>query len=72
MKHDVGSTGTEKLIAQVVRMADLVDYQDGSVLSREIINRNIGTVMIFAFGQRRRVQEGTSRTGQMNYAFEQA
>ena len=60
MKLDVGSTGPEKLIAQVVRMADLVDYQDGSVVSREIINRKTGTVTVFAFDQGQGLSEHTA------------
>jgi quercetin dioxygenase-like cupin family protein len=60
MKHDVGSTGSGKLIAQVVRMADLVDYQDGSVVSREIINRKTGTVTVFAFEQGQGLSEHTA------------
>jgi len=60
MKHDVGSTGAEELIAQVVRMADLVDYQDGSVVSREIINRKTGTVTVFAFDQGQGLSEHTA------------
>jgi quercetin dioxygenase-like cupin family protein len=60
MKHDVGSAGPEELIAQVVRMADLVDYQDGSVVSREIINRKTGTVTIFAFDQGQGLSEHTA------------
>jgi len=60
MKHDVGSTGPEKLIAQVVRMADLVDYQSGSVVSREIINQKTGTVTVFAFDQGQGLSEHTA------------
>jgi quercetin dioxygenase-like cupin family protein len=60
MKHDVGSAGPEKLIAQVVQMADLVDYQDGSVVSREIINRKTGTVTVFAFDQGQGLSEHTA------------
>jgi quercetin dioxygenase-like cupin family protein len=60
MKHDVGSTRPEKLIAQVVQMTDLVDYQDGSVVSREIINRKTGTVTVFAFDQGQGLSEHTA------------
>jgi len=44
----------------VVRMADLVDYQDGSVVSREIINRKTGTVTVFAFDQGQGLSEHTA------------
>lgn len=38
-----------KLIAQPFSYADLVQYQDGSVVSRTIIDKAEGTVTIFAF-----------------------
>jgi len=34
---------------QVLRMADLVDYQKGSVVSRTIVDKKAGTVTLFAF-----------------------
>ena len=43
MKHEVKATGGEGLLAQAVRMADLVDYQDGAIVSREIISKKTGT-----------------------------
>jgi quercetin dioxygenase-like cupin family protein len=39
----------EKLAARPLKLNDLVDYQDGSVVSREIISRKTGTVTLFAF-----------------------
>jgi quercetin dioxygenase-like cupin family protein len=38
-----------KLKPQVLRMADLVDYQKGSVVSRTIVDKKAGTVTLFAF-----------------------
>ena len=35
--------------AQVTHMASFVDYQDGSVVSRTIIDKKAGTVTFFAF-----------------------
>jgi quercetin dioxygenase-like cupin family protein len=35
--------------AKVARLSDLVDYQEGSVVSRTIVNRETGTVTLFAF-----------------------
>jgi hypothetical protein len=36
-------------IAEVVRLIDLVNYQEGSVVSRTLVNRATGTVTLFAF-----------------------
>lgn len=41
----------EKLIGKAVKMSDLVGYQTGSVVSREVINKSTGTVTIFAFDE---------------------
>ncbi len=36
---------------KVQRMEDLVSYQEGSVVSREIIRKDTGTITVFAFDQ---------------------
>jgi len=43
----------KRLEARVAILAELVDYQDGSVVSREIIGEKAGTVTLFAFDQGR-------------------
>jgi quercetin dioxygenase-like cupin family protein len=43
--------GTEKLGAQALQMADLVNYQDGAVVSRTVIDKKTGTVTMFAFDE---------------------
>jgi quercetin dioxygenase-like cupin family protein len=40
----------EKLV-RAVRIADLVEYQQGSVVSRAIIDKKAGTVTLFAFDE---------------------
>jgi quercetin dioxygenase-like cupin family protein len=39
------------LVAQALNMADLAAYQDGSVVSRTIIDKKVGTVTLFAFDE---------------------
>jgi len=51
---------TKKLVAKVLRLIDLVDYQDGAVVSREIINKKTGTVTLFAFDQGQGLSEHTA------------
>lgn len=41
----------EKLEAQAVKLADLVGYQKGSIVSRTIIDKKTGTVTLFAFDE---------------------
>ena len=37
--------------AETAKVADLVNYQEGSIVSREIVKKPTGTVTVFAFDQ---------------------
>jgi quercetin dioxygenase-like cupin family protein len=50
----------EKLEAQPIRLADLIDYQEGSVVSRTIIDKKSGTVTLFAFDEGQGLSEHTA------------
>ena len=50
----------EKLLSQAVRLIDLVDYQEGSVVSRTIIDKKTGTVTLFAFDEGQGLSEHTA------------
>jgi quercetin dioxygenase-like cupin family protein len=41
----------KKPVAQPARIVDLIDYQEGSVVSRAIIDRKTGSVTLFAFDE---------------------
>ncbi|MBD3392963.1 MAG: cupin domain-containing protein [Chitinivibrionales bacterium] len=45
----------EKLVARRLDYADLVDYNEGSVVSRTIIKKGAGTVTVFAFDKGERL-----------------
>jgi quercetin dioxygenase-like cupin family protein len=45
---------------KVERLMDLVNYQEGSVVSREIIRKSTGTVTLFAFGAGQGLSEHTA------------
>jgi quercetin dioxygenase-like cupin family protein len=45
------SAEKEKLLGKAVKTSGLVGYQDGSVVSREVINKKTGTVTLFAFDE---------------------
>lgn len=45
-----GKTG-ERLGSKAVKLADLSDYQNGSIVSRTIIDKKAGTVTFFAFDE---------------------
>ena len=50
----------EMPIADVVRLIDLVNYQEGAVVSRTLINRPTGTVTLFAFDEGQGLSEHTA------------
>jgi quercetin dioxygenase-like cupin family protein len=60
MEHYKKQTGREKPVAQAKRLTDLIDYQNGSVMSREIISKKTGTVTLFAFDKRQGLTEHTA------------
>jgi len=51
MSSQQGQNKGEMPIAEVVRLTDLVNYQEGSVVSRTIVRRETGTVTLFAFDE---------------------
>ena len=50
----------EMPIAEVVRVTDLVNYQDGAVVSRTLVTRSTGTVTLFAFDEGQGLSEHTA------------
>lgn len=49
-----------ELKGKVLNVVGLIDYQDGSVVSREIIRKETGTVTIFAFDKGEGLSEHTA------------
>ena len=47
-------------VAEVSRMPDLVNYQDGAVVSRTLVHRGTGTVTLFAFDAGQGLSEHTA------------
>jgi quercetin dioxygenase-like cupin family protein len=52
--------GKAALKGQVIQLSGMVDYQDGSVVSREIMRSKAGTVSVFAFDQGEGLSEHTA------------
>lgn len=51
-------------------LAGMVEYQDGTVVSRTIINKPAGTVTLFAFAQGQGLSEHTAPYDALVYLFE--
>ncbi len=50
----------EKGGIQTIKLVDLADYQEGSIVSRTIIDRKTGTVTLFAFDEGQGLSEHTA------------
>ena len=50
----------KSIVGQQGRLVDLVDYQEGSVVSKEIIKKDTGTVTLFAFDEGQGLSEHTA------------
>lgn len=62
--------GADKLLAQAMKLSDLVEYQEGSVVSRTIIDRKTGTLTLFAFGKGQGLSEHTAPFDALVYLLE--
>jgi quercetin dioxygenase-like cupin family protein len=51
---------SKELEAIPIRLEDLIEYQEGAVVSREIIRKETGTVTIFAFDKGEGLSEHTA------------
>ena len=60
MNQDNSSTGNEAIIAAAARTHDLVKYQDGSIVSRTLVDKLAGTVTLFAFAAGQGLSEHTA------------
>jgi quercetin dioxygenase-like cupin family protein len=62
MKTSAGATAdpAEPADSEVVRLADLVSYQDGSVVSRQLLKKEAGNVTLFAFAAGQSLSERTA------------
>ena len=59
MRHDT-KPEPSALGAETVKVADLVSYQEGSIVSREILKKPTGTVTVFAFDEGQGLSEHTA------------
>ena len=58
------------MIQRSLKLKDLVAYQDGSIVSKEVINKQTGTVTIFAFDQDQGLSEHTAPFDALVYVID--
>ena len=59
-----------KVEPSVLRLAEWASYQEGSIVSRQLISRKTGTVTLFAFDQGQELSEHTAPYDAMVYVLD--
>ena len=59
-----------KLVAKASNLEGLIDYQEGSVVSRTIIDKKAGTITLFAFDENQGLSEHTAPYDAMVYVLD--
>ena len=70
MAKNKSSQGAANLAAQATNLAGLVDYQEGSIVSRTLIDKKTGTVTLFAFDANQSLSEHTAPFDALAYVFD--
>ena len=58
------------IVEEAKSLVSLVDYQDGSVVSKEVIKKEKGTVTLFAFDKGQGLSEHTAPFDALVYIFD--
>ncbi len=60
MENAVNPENNSKIFAIPQKVSGLINYQEGSVVSRTLIDKKTGTVTLFAFGKGQGLSEHTA------------
>ena len=60
MMGGAGESGRKALIGKAAELANLVNYQEGAIVSKTIIEKKTGTVTLFAFDEAQGLSEHTA------------
>ncbi len=67
---EMDQTGKDGLAGRATRLADLAEYQEGSVVSRTLVDKKAGTVTLFAFARGQGLSEHTAPYDAMVYVLD--
>lgn len=70
MSSDKNKKDSEQLKAKALRLTELVGYQQGSVVSRELLSKKTGTVTLFSFDRGQGLSEHTAPFDALVYCLE--
>jgi quercetin dioxygenase-like cupin family protein len=62
--------GKMNIVGEAGNLISLIDYQDGSVVSKEVIKKEKGTVTLFAFDKGQGLSEHTAPFDALVYIFD--
>ena len=68
--NNVQNKVNKSILSNVLNLAKMVDYQDGSVVSRTIVEKNTGTVTLFAFDKGQGLSEHSAPFDALVYVIE--
>ena len=60
MEHGTKESARDTLVAKAAKMADLVKYQTNAIVSRTLIDKEVGTITLFAFDEMQGLSEHTA------------
>ena len=63
-------SGADSLVGRVADLAGLVEYQEGAVVSRMVVNKSSGSVTVFAFDAGQGLSEHTAPFDAMVYLLD--
>ena len=66
----MSNTKKENLVAQASNLKDLIAYQEGSVVSRTVIDKKVGTITLFAFDEKQGLSEHTAPYDALVYVLD--
>ncbi|MCR4393627.1 MAG: cupin domain-containing protein [Dehalococcoidales bacterium] len=70
MEQKKKAVSSETLLAKAASMNNLINYQEGSVVSRTLIDQPAGTVTLFAFAEGQGLSEHTAPFDALVYVFD--
>ncbi len=60
METNRETANNQELLSKAISLTDILQYQDGAIVSRTIIDKNAGTVTLFAFSAGQGLSEHTA------------
>ena len=61
---------SKRFIAKASKLDDLIDYQQGSVVSRTLVDKKTGTITLFAFDESQGLSEHTAPYDALVYVID--